>query len=80
MNHLLNILAGVGHVVDVLYPHATYTYPKRGDRAQDLGNIGKDVYVVVRQLDGVATRELKKLKQQPVGAEGNGKVNHCTAA
>lgn len=80
MIHLLNILAGMGQVVDVFAPHAHYVYPKRGDRAQDLQNIGRDAHGVVQRLDGVAARELKRLKRSEEGAQDHGKVNHCTAA
>jgi len=80
MKHLLNILAGVGQVVDVFYPHGHYVYPKLGDRAQDLDHIGRDVRKVVRHLDGVAVQELHRLKTSPERSKGNGKVNHCTVA
>lgn len=70
MNHLLNILSGVGQVMNAFgAPVRSYHYPKVGDRAMDTRHIRGDVRVVGSRLTGQTEKALK--------GSSSGKVNDC---
>ncbi|WP_137895009.1 hypothetical protein [Ramlibacter sp. 2FC] len=72
MNHLLNILAGVGQVINALGSAPQYRYPQVGDRRMDAKNIAGGFVTVGRDLKKKADKELTR--------HSHGKIDHSAAS
>ncbi len=62
MNHLINILTGLGSALGGFGVGRPYSVPKRGDRAKDTRNLARDVRIVEVGLYENTTKALEKTK------------------
>ncbi|OAK66916.1 hypothetical protein A3K87_05060 [Variovorax paradoxus] len=67
MQHLINILAGVGDVLAAFGTAPSYQYPKVGDRSRDVKKIGGDWQTVGRDMKKALDKEQR---------DKDGKVYH----
>ncbi len=66
MQHLLNILEGVGQALNALGASPPYRYPEVGDRMRDQHRIAGDMIVVGRRLRKNVKREQDCVKDGEV--------------
>lgn len=72
MNHLKNILTGLGAVMNPFGTVPEYHRPARGDRARDMQSIAKDMRTVGRDMRGV-------IAKVPKGEHGQSKHDRTGA-
>jgi hypothetical protein len=74
VEHLKNILAGVGDVLLAFGTAPQYRYPTVGERAKDVDQLNGDFSVVGKRLKGKAERALReahgKADNRETAAEG----------
>ena len=75
MQHLLNLLAGLGESLGALGSAPQYSYPQRGDRRADAAAIRGDFRQVGDDLDKTARRALNDHHKNDSG-RSHGKVHH----
>lgn len=72
MKYLLNLLSGLGQVMNPFGSLPGYRYPQIGDRARDIQNLAGDLATVERRLGHQTQKELSR--------QSHGKVNHRAAS
>lgn len=72
MQHLLNILEGVGQALNALGTSPQYRYPEVGDRVRDQHRIAGDMMIVGRRLRKNVKKEQDRVR--------DGEVKDCSTA